>query len=188
MPGHEHLVDLSTRCREATAEVRSLFEHLTAEQLSWKPDANTWSILQCIEHLVTTGRLYLPPVREALERVRENGVVSVEPFRFTLFGKWFVTMAGPEVRWKVKTPPAFAPNPELTDLSVLERFVEVQEGVEALIREADGWPLNTRKFRSPVSRLVRLTLGEGLTLLVWHTWRHVNQAVALTRHPEFPSA
>ena len=51
---------------------------------------------------------------------------------------------------------------------------------------SDGLPLNGPKFASPVTRLVRITLGEVLSLMVSHTERHVGQALRTRDAPGFP--
>lgn len=188
MVRHAHLADLLIRSRESTGLVDQLFEGLDRTQLAWKPDPSRWNVVECIGHLANTGQVYLPAVRAALERVKGEGRASDEPFRFTWFGKWFVGMSGPVVRRRLSTPGVFAPAPVTTDITVRDGFADVQREIERLVEDADGWLLNGRRFRSPVTPLIRLTLGEGLTLLVWHTQRHVAQAQELTRHPGFPSA
>ena len=41
-------------------KVGSTFGKLSAEQINWKPNAKSWSIGQCFEHLIVTNELYFP--------------------------------------------------------------------------------------------------------------------------------
>ena len=41
-----------------TGDAKALFGHLTREQLNWKPAANSWSVAQCLDHLITINREY----------------------------------------------------------------------------------------------------------------------------------
>ena len=42
------------------ADANTLFGHLNAQQINWKPRADQWSVAQCLEHLITINREYYP--------------------------------------------------------------------------------------------------------------------------------
>jgi hypothetical protein len=42
------------------ADANTLFRHLNAQQINWKPSADRWSVAQCLEHLITINREYYP--------------------------------------------------------------------------------------------------------------------------------
>jgi hypothetical protein len=43
--------------KEAGEKVKNEFENITQEQLNWKPAPESWSIGQCLDHLVVADCL-----------------------------------------------------------------------------------------------------------------------------------
>ena len=39
-------------------KVEFTFGHLSAEQINWKPSADSWSVGQCFEHLIKANELF----------------------------------------------------------------------------------------------------------------------------------
>jgi len=183
---HPHLKTLLADVAEVTAGVETLRADLTDEQLVWKPEPGVWNVLECIEHLIVVDGLYFPRIEAALAAAQGGGKDA--PFRPSFFGKTFLRYVSPDSKRKIKTFRLFEPPPALTDVSVPARFIAQQAVLTALIQRADGADLNDNTFSSPVSRLIRFSLGEGLTLLVLHQQRHLQQARRLTQHPGFPGS
>ena len=182
---HPHLRTLLDDLNAVTAEAERLRDTLSDEQCIWKPEPGVWNVLECFRHLITTDELYDPNLRAAIDKApRERGDA---PFRPSFFGKTFIRYMVPESMRKIKTFRIFEPPPSLTDVSVLQQFIDHQDALAALIRQADGINLNRGKLSSPASRFVRFSVGEGLTVLVTHQRRHLQQALRLTGHPDFPS-
>ena len=182
---HPHLRTLLDDLNAVTAEAERLRATLSEAQCIWKPEPGVWNVLECLQHLVVTDELYFPRIRAAIEKARGEG--DSMPFRPSFFGKTFIRYVSPESKKKVKTLRLFEPPPTLTDVTVLQHFIDHQDELAALIRQADGINLNRNKLSSPASRLVRFSVGEGLTMLVAHQQRHLQQARRLTEHPDFPA-
>ena len=185
---HPHLADLTHRSAASTKRIVEARAALSPDQIIWRPDEGTWSFLDCLEHLVLSGDRYAPFIGPAIESGNRSSTSGEAPYRPTWFGKLFIRSVGPDGKRAMRAPGIFKATGGATDGGLVERFVEVQTRIGGWIRRADGVPLNGPKFRSPVTFLVRLTIGEGLTLLVAHTERHVNQALALTRRSDFPAS
>ena len=46
---------------EAVAgDANTFFGQLNSEQLNWKPAADSWSVAQCLDHLISANREYYP--------------------------------------------------------------------------------------------------------------------------------
>lgn len=184
-PIHPHLRHLQAEAVAVTEAAQHLLDALSGPQLTWKPDPGTWSVAECFDHLSVTNRLYVPRIRRAIERAGQNTLVR--PFRPSWLGRLFIRLSGPGSRWKLKAPGLFKPTPAAVDPLVVRQFVEQQEALLALIQQASAVNLNTAKLRSPATRLLRLSVGEALTLLVVHEQRHLQQAQRLTRRSDFPA-
>lgn len=182
---HPHLQQLSADLDAVTDAADALFDGLSETQLAWRPSPDVWSLAEIFQHLVATATEYEPKLRGAVERARQVGA-PMAPYRPTLFGRTFIGFMRPGTRWKMRTVRAFRPDGAPPE-GVPERFRATQDTLQTLVRAADAVNVNTGKFASPVTGLIRLTLGEGLTLLTVHEQRHLAQARRLRDHPDFPS-
>jgi hypothetical protein len=70
---------------------------------------------------------------------------------------------------------------------VLDRFLACQALLLAAIEGADGLDLNRVRVTTPISRVLRISLGEALALATGHTRRHLDQARRVRAHPRFPA-
>ncbi len=181
---HPHLRTLLADVTTVTTETERLRATLSEAQCIWKPEPGVWNVLECFHHLIVTDKLYGPRLRAAIEKASREG--GSTPFRPSLFGKTFIRYVSPGSKRKIKTLRLFEPPPALTDVTVLQQFIDHQDELTALIHQADGINLNRGKFSSPASRLVRFSVGEGLTVLVVHQQRHLQQAQRLTERSDFP--
>ena len=168
---HPHLKKLLAEVTSTTAAVQQLRTQHSDVQLAWKPDPGTWNILECLQHLNTVDGLYFPKIEEVLQHaVRGYGSVAFKP---SFFGRTFIRYVSPESTRKVKTLRLFEPPAALTDTAVVAQFIDHQSTFVRLLQEADGVDLNRNKFSSPATRLIRFSVGEGLTMLCAHQRRHL---------------
>lgn len=185
---HPDLKELLEDVRRASEGVEEL-KHLSKRQLSWKPAPKSWNTLECIEHLRVTGEHYYHRVEDAIARSEAQNRRSDEAVQQGFVGRFFIKAVSPETERKVKTLQAFQPAEEATaDVTILDRFLDQQSEIEALLRRADGLDLNGEKLTSPASRFIRFTIGEALTMLAKHQLRHLQQARRLQEHPGFPGS
>lgn len=183
-PADPHLRSLLADAEAVRAEAERFRHALSPRQLTWRPEPGVWSVADCFEHLRKMDAAYLRVLPEALARAEPGGA---RPFRPSLFARGFIRSVSPGSRFRLRAPQAVRPAAE-AGAEALARFLDQQESLLALLRQADGRDLNTGRFASPLSSFVRLSLGEGLTVLVRHQQRHAQQARRLTEHPDFPRA
>ena len=181
IPRDRHLDHLAERVAATTAAARALTEPLSERQRLWRPDPKTWGVADCFEHLLTVAGQYHPRVWLALSNSSRTPDGVYQPSRF---GRWFIHSAGPDGKVKLPAPRVMLPPPPAADAP--ERFLESQE---ELLRAIDaGRPLDLQSsvVQSPVSPLLRLSLGEALTMLTVHQQRHLAQARRVTEREDFP--
>jgi hypothetical protein len=68
---------------------------------------------------------------------------------------------------------------------LLERYLEQ---LRAIRREAAGLDLRRTRVVSPVTRLVRMNVGDALALLLTHERRHLGQIGRVRESAGFPAA
>ena len=176
MPSDPYLATIHEDARRVILRTRHLTSKLTPAEMAWSASPTSWSIAQCIDHLIVTGDVYYPRGRAAIEEGRRRGQIAPSgTFRGTRFGRWFIYSAGPGARIRIKARPVFQPsaNPAA---DVTERFTAQQETLLQLIRDAEGLDLRGIIITSPLSPFIKLTLGECLQMMVAHQERHILQA------------
>ncbi len=177
-----HLRSLHDDLAAVRAAAEAFRDGLAAEQLTWRPELDVWSIADCFEHLRKMDKAYARSLAESVERAEPGDA----PFRPRWLARIFIALNGPDPKLKLPAPPAVRPTQEQPAADAVDRFLDQQGRLAGLVRAADGRDLNTGRFASPFSRLIRLSLGEGLTLLVRHEQRHLGQAHRIVERPDFP--
>jgi len=114
---------------------------------------------------------------------------GTEAYDPSWFGQLFIRFVSPESTFKLKAPKAIRPQGHMNSAPAesMQRFLDQQAALVALIRQADGKDINTGRFASPLASIVRFSFGEGVTMLVTHERRHLAQAQRVTEHPGYPS-
>jgi hypothetical protein len=77
-------------------------------------------------------------------------------------------------------------NSELNTMNSIEDFEHNLTQLLTIISRSAT--VNIRKVKIPISfsKIVRLRLGDALLYVVYHNERHVQQALNLINHPNFP--
>ena len=53
-----YLIDVLKTLDRMTSEYQRDLGQLSSTQLNWKPDPKSWSVGQCIDHVIVTNELY----------------------------------------------------------------------------------------------------------------------------------
>lgn len=98
----------------------NLLRELPPEVLNFKVNADSWSILECIEHLARYGNFYIPEITKRISNDQGKGSAT---FKSGLLGNYFAEMMLPKERMKkIKTFKNMNPAGSNVDISVLETF------------------------------------------------------------------
>ncbi len=150
-------------------------EGLSREHLEWKEGPDRWSIAECLSHLNVTADQYYPAIDRSMRRARERGLLGKGPFRHGFLMNRFVAMLEPPPRRSFKAPPIF--KPRVRNLAnEVGIFFAHQDAIMKRVRQADGLDLARVKLVSPVSRLLRMSLGQCFAFLATHQRRHLWQS------------
>lgn len=166
--------------------IQELVSAISDAQLNERPAPEEWSIAECIAHLNLVGRQMLPRIDEGIERARLKGWLAVGPFEYDRIGNWVVRMAGADrlpPRRKMKAPKIYVPSPRETWLvsTTAPRFFALQDELIERVERANGIDLRRLRIASPVTPLLRLSLGQWFALLAGHQRRHLWQAGQVKR-------
>jgi hypothetical protein len=180
------LEDFRRLLEAVNVDARDLTNELTDAQFNWRPAPGRWSIAECLDHLTQTGRVAVGHIRETLEDARRRKLYSRGPFRYGMLGQMIVRSMGPQPRRKFKAPAVFKPRPDRPRQTVERDFFALQDELLGCIKESNGINLKRAKVTSPVTRLLRLSLGQEFALLIAHEQRHLWQARQVRANPQFP--
>jgi hypothetical protein len=169
---------------EADVRARRVAGDLSVAQLYWRPAPQVWSIGQCLQHLLQSNDVYVPPMARALEGRPASPVETITP---GWFGRWFLReYIEPSPRsGRHRAPRKVAPHLTI-EPDVLERFVRSNDVARDFVRRASVYDVNHVRFVNPFQPLIRFTVGTGIEILWRHQRRHLLQAEGVAASPGFP--
>lgn len=156
------------------------------------PDGGGWSAAECIDHLNTTLRLYLPVLTESIEEARERGLVDGRRDGRTLLGRVLTWSQEPPVRFRMKTydeiRPRIAEDEGLDPEAALDEFEALHEELIVRINESRDLDRRRVKVRSALDRRLTLSLDDWFAFLAAHGRRHLWQAEQVLAQVAAPAA
>jgi hypothetical protein len=159
---------------------------LTEERAHWRPAPSAWSVVECLDHLTVTSRVYLAAMQPAADRASARGLRRRGEARPGLFGRWFIRTLEPPVkpRYKGTAPRQIQPGTSLTLSDTVGRFHASQDEVRAFLWRYADLDLAGVTFPNPFVRGIRFSLATGLHVIAAHERRHLWQAWQVRRAAE----
>ena len=165
-----------------------MFQGLTEEQLNWKPDAKQWSIAQCLDHLTVATQEFDKYFVATLDRARQKPPTTNPPaYRPTMMGGWLAKQVAPEAARKLPAPKIFRPADASNIRDALQMFLDRHTKFVDFVRQCNGIDYNRARLRSPVTPLIRYSLGDAFVITVLHGQRHLAQANRVKTMANFPN-
>lgn len=164
-------------------------EHLHfAEMLSVRPEhdlnfrtsAESWSTLECLEHLNRYGDFYIPEIKR---NISSAGKPSQLYFKPGILGNYFAKSMLPKEKLNtMKTLKTMNPIHSNLDKSVVDTFINHQEKLLELLEEAQYVDLEKTKTSISISKLIKLKLGDTFRFVIYHNERHIGQIKRILTH------
>ena len=150
------------------------FNSLSTEKLNWRIGQDSWSILECFEHLNLYGDFYIPEIQK---RIDSSETQPKENFKSGVLGNYFAKSMLPKEKLnKMKTFKDKNPIGSKLDKSTIERFISQQEQILNLLDKSREIDLNKTKTAISISKLIKLKIGDTFRVVVYHNERHLVQA------------
>lgn len=178
MRDSEYVQGLRRRVEATRALVIAEFgDGLDATALNRKPAPDSWSIAECLEHLLVSESAYIP----FFDRIA-RGEYSMSTWqRFSplsgLFGRLLVKSVTEEPSTKMKAPALFQPSTSAIDAAIVSRYLRHMDDFLQRLGHLEEVDLDATIITSPPMHFITYSLRDALTLLVQHQVRHVNQAI-----------
>lgn len=158
-------------------------EHLGfAEDLLLKTDAElnkrltneSWSVLECLEHLNLYGNFYLPEIKN---RIETSTTKATAEFKSGWLGNYFAqSMLPKENLNKMKAFKSMNPIHSSLSKNTITVFIDQQKQLLDLLNASKTVNLNKVKTSISITTLIKLKLGDTFRFLIYHNKRHVVQA------------
>jgi len=170
---------------EVAADAHEHFGPLSAEQLNWKPAEESWSVAQCLDHLIRTNHEFDAEFERFKAGGRENSFwENYSPFT-GWFGRFLINASKNDSK-KIKAPSKRIVPPSNIDADIVERFVDDFAAINLKIEACAGLDREKTVLTSPFLKVMTYKLDDAFTLLVEHTRRHIRQAKRVTDAAGFP--
>lgn len=186
-PLAKDLEDYRRQIEAINEDAHDLLAALSEAQVNWRLTPAHWSIAECLDHLTVTNRELMERIEAAIDDARSKGLTARGPFRYGIIGNMIVRSMEPPVKMKFKAPKIFKPRPEHALEAVAREFFKTQSELLSLIEAANGINLARVKITSPVTKLIKLSLGQAFGLIATHERRHLWQARQVKSNETFPA-
>ena len=177
IPKMQLLAQIEANIEQHLQTVTGRLQNLDEKKLL-QPAANGgWSIAQCLEHLNSYARYYLPEIDKALNKA-DLVYPATGSVKGTWLGRYFTRSMQPgNNAKKYKAPKDHVPVPELDAAKVISEFIGQQEQLLALVRKAQKADLDKVRVPISISRWIKMRLGDVFQFLTVHDERHMQQAL-----------
>ena len=180
----ERIERIKNDLANAAADVRAGFRSLSREQLNWKPAADSWSVAQCLDHLIKTNN-EMKPVIEAKLRGEPNSFwEKVSPLS-GFFGRFLKKSLVNDAK-KFKAPSKEIVPPSDVDADIVEQFCRHQQKVIEQVDALGKLDWDRTVITSPFLKLMTYHLGDALDIMIEHEKRHIRQAKRVLETEGFP--
>ena len=176
---------ITTELERITEDFRIAFGALSDAQLNWKPAAESWSVAQCLDHLIKSNDEVKPAIDAKVSGVKNSFWENWSPLT-GFFGSFLKNGLSSDKR-KFKAPSKSIVPPSKIETGIVDRFVENQRSVIEDLDAIGDLDWDKTVITSPFVRVMTYRLRDGLGILVEHEKRHFRQAKRVTEMEGFPS-
>jgi hypothetical protein len=164
-----------------TGNFKHSFGTLTINELNWKPNQNTWSIGQNLDHLIVINRTYHPVIKAVREGADRLPFLAKFDFMVSFFGRTVLKAVQPDRKKRMKTFPIWEPTrSELKD-DIWNRFEKNQTELKQLIQSCSDLLDIGTVISSPANKNIVYKLETAFDIVVSHELRHFEQALEVDR-------
>lgn len=180
------LPELINETQAVTRDVQSMFAQLNADQLNWKPAADSWSVAQCLEHLIIINGPMLKVLEQAANGTKQTSLLERLPFWPGLWGRMMVKIVAPQGTRKFKAPPTATPSASSIDPQIVNQFVANQQDVMGKLKAIENLNPDKIIITSPYAGFITYSLLDAARIIVVHERRHLAQAERVMKMDGFP--
>jgi hypothetical protein len=182
------LSEVATELAAVADETLATFGRCDERRLNWRPDAERWSVAQCIEHVLVANRLMLQAAQDALTGVGPRNPWQRVPALPGILGRMLIRSQAPTATRKFTAAPKAQPARSNIAADVIPRFIGQHRDAVAWVHALDERAAARTIMTSPFIRVVTYSVLDGCRLIAAHDRRHFEQARRVTLSPGFPGS
>ncbi len=143
-----------------------------------RPSPESWSANECLQHLNSYGRYYLPAIENILSKSQDSETSN--HFSPGWLGDYFTKLMTPAPDGKfsktMKSPKDHSPKTIIESHLVIAEFIDQQEKLLQLLKKAEKIDLGKNRVGISIAPFIKLKLGDVFMFLIAHLVRHTQQA------------
>jgi hypothetical protein len=177
------LKDWEIQTEETFKRVNDLLLQLknySNDELCKKPNETSWSAEECMQHLNSYGRYYLPQLHLAIEKELAKNPALKNEIKGSWIGRKFTQMmsvnANGMVNSKLKAPKDHRPQTSTNALKTITEFEVQLIDLKASIDLCKRINLDKAKVPISISKWIKLSAGDVIDFYLAHHLRHLHQA------------
>ena len=165
-------------------DIRDSFGALSPDQINWKPAPESWSVGQCLDHLIRSNEEFFPELDNLAAGTRRN----------TLWQKWsplsgiagaFLVSTLKKDGQKVKTNEKMTP-PSDIESNIVDMFAGHQSELIEKLRATKSSDWRKVVLTSPFVKIMTYRMDTGIQAVMEHEKRHIRQAKRVIEMEGFP--
>jgi DinB superfamily len=142
-------------------------------ELNWRKHPESWSVLECLEHLNLYGHFYILEIEKTILNSKHKNEIG---YKSGLLGNYFAESMLPKQQPnKMKTFKDKNPLNSNLDRKVIEVFINQQIKIIDLLNQSKTESLSSNKVSISLTKWVKLQLGDTFRFLINHNLRHIKQ-------------
>ncbi len=154
---------------EKRQEVLNFTADVSDEEAQIRPDEESWSMLEVLEHLYLMEQLVVYQINQAIKQ-GDQRTTSDKPLHKTR-----------NRNYKVTAPEAVQPTGEISSIAEAESSLEkTREATLFLVHNKDKETLRNRTFPHP--SFGDMNLEQWIEFIGWHELRHLDQLKEIRRN------
>jgi len=166
----------SEEIEKTTQDFIESFGGLNESQLNWKPNPQTWSIAQNIDHLLVINKTYFTIIESIRKGTHKTPFISKLGFMVSFFGKRVLEAVQSDRKKKTKTFPIWEPSSGQILKGILERFKKHQSELKKRIENSRDLVEREIIISSPANKNIVYKLETAFDIIVTHEKRHYEQS------------
>ena len=184
---NERINYVTSEMQMTADDARVSFGSLSGEQLNWKPAEKSWSVGQCLEHIIKTNEQFYDEFNRLAAGKRRNTFwQNNSPFSGA-FGRFLISAVSEDSKKSKAPSKAIVPPSDISD-DIVGRFTEHVSGVNEMVERCADADLRKTVVSSPFLSVMTYRLDDAYTVLVEHTKRHIRQAKRVMATEGFPAS
>jgi uncharacterized damage-inducible protein DinB len=162
-------------------ELLQMVKPLSSKQQNFKPDANSWSMLQVFRHMMQSEGQIHKYLRKKILGAKTTGKAGIGALLRSV-----ILNVAMRLPIKYKVPDAIKvdldENYDYEKLSA--EWKSLRKEIRDFLEDIDEETSRKEIFRHPV--MGRMSILQGLAFMQVHLARHTHQVERIMRHPDFP--